>query len=586
MPEKKPKSIKEIDFKPRGEVFPSPSDWRDQFIYFLLLDRFNDGKERPLYIPTLSPDREDREGDLWQGGNLRGVLEKLDYIKGLGCTCIWLSPIFKNRMEMNTYHGYGIQNFLDIDPRFGNITDLQDLVEEAHRKDMYVILDIILNHTGDNWAYLEGCPGYSKGRQFDLGYWRKAKGGQPGAVEKKDIQWPDDGVWPEEFQEDSFYRRKGEIKNWDEFPEAKEGDFNSLKDLDTSNPEVREALIDVYKYWIAIADVDGYRLDAVKHLEDSNTAIICNAIREYSILIGKRNFFLFGEVVGDDKLINQFIGRNVRLDNGERFPSLDSALDFYLWGALEPVIKGFASANPKALMDRYESFRENYSDHGQAGQYFVTFIDNHDQIGRSPRARFLHQDPVKKQAILAMGYLLTSMGVPCIYYGTEQGFDGGGCCDKYLRECLFGGRWGAFGTTGHHFFNFEHDIYKGISQIAEIRKREPVLKYGRQYFREISENGTDFGYPNNGKCTLAYSRILDDTEILVALNVDSSFRNDYVPVDRNLTPVGKEMMVDLLRPDNKFDVDSINCGDLIDCRHVVRIPLNAHEMAILKRIAK
>lgn len=584
MPEKKLKSIKEIDFKPRKEVFSSPLDWRDQFIYFLMLDRFNDGKDRPPFTPNITPDREDRDGELWQGGNLRGVLEKLDYIKGLGCTSIWLSPIFKNRMEMNTYHGYGIQNFLDVDPRFGNIKDLQDLVQEAHSRDMYIILDIILNHTGDNWAYLEGCPIYSKGKQYDFGHWRKAKGGQIGASKKEEINWPDDGVWPEEFQEPNLYRRKGEIENYDEFPEATDGDFFSLKDLDTSNPEVRTALIDVYKYWIAIADVDGYRLDAVKHLEDSNIAIICNAIREYAISIGKRNFFLFGEVFGDDRLINQFIGRNTRLDNGERFPSLDAALDFCLWRALEPVIKGFESSNPKNLVDRYESMKEDYSDHGQAGQYFVTFIDNHDQIGRSPKARFLYRDPIKSQAVLAIGYLLTSLGVPCIYYGTEQGFDGGGCSDKYLRECMFGGRWGPFGTTEHHFFNPDHDIYRAIHQIAEIRAREKVLRYGRQYFRETSGNGIDFGYPINGRCTLAYSRILDDTEILVAFNVDSIRRNDYVTLDRNLTPAGKEIMVDLLKPNNKFDVEQIEFGEMIDFRHAVRIPLEAHEMAILKRL--
>ncbi len=569
MPDK-PNSLIEVHFDPQGKVFPSPSDWRDQFIYFLLVDRFHNGRKNiPPYDPeTIPVGRDDSEGENWQGGTLKGVIDRLDYIKGLGCTAVWLSPIFKNRSEMNTYHGYGIQNFLDIDPRFGTVKDLQKLVKEAHRRNMYVILDIVVNHTGDNWSYPGGYPYYySDGKKFDFGFWREAD-------PSNGIQWPDDAIWPLEFQNTEWYRRKGEIRNWDSFPETRDGDFCSLKEIDTSNREVLKALIDVYKYWIAVADIDGYRLDAVKHIEDSSTAIFCSAIREYAQRIGKKNFFLFGEIIGDDRFIDQYIGRNSRIpDTNERFPSLDAALDFPLWGVLEGVVKGFI--NPAELRLRYDRFRELYSDHGQAGQYFVTFVDNHDQTGRSPRGRFLHNNPFRRQVILAIGYLLTSMGIPCIYYGTEQGFDGGGDHDKYIRECMFGGKWGAFNTTGYHFFNRENSLYKEIAQIASIRRDEPALRYGRQYFREVSGNGIDFGFPIDGKCTLAYSRILDDTEILIAINLDSQSRKDFITVDSNLMPEGRRL-TDLLRPDALFTVETTGK------RHVVRVPLGPHEMAILK----
>ncbi len=569
MPEK-PKHLSEIDFRPRGGVFPSPSDWRDQFIYHLLIDRFNNGKpDIPPYNPNTTPvGRVDSEGEKWQGGTLIGITENLNYIKRLGCTVIWLSPIFKNRKEANTYHGYGIQNFLDVDPRFGTLKDLQKLVKEAHKKGMYIILDIVINHTGDNWAYPGGYSYYySEGKRFPFGFWREADS-------LSGIQWPDDAVWPVEFQNPECYRRKGEIKNWDSFPEARDGDFCSLKEIDTSNREVLRALIDIYKYSIAVADIDGYRLDAVKHIEDSSAAIFCSAIREYAQSIGKKNFFLFGEIIGDDRFIDQYIARNARIpDTNERFPSLDAALDFPLWGILEGVIKGFI--NPAELRARYERFKEFYSDHGQASQYFLIFVDNHDQIGRSPRGRFLHNNPFQKQAVLALGYLLTSLGIPCIYYGTEQGFDGGGDHDKYIRECMFGGKWGAFNTTGHQFFDPENPIYKEISQIAEIRQNEPALRYGRQYFREISENGVDFGYPIDGRCTLAYSRILDDTEILIVINLDSNQKNDFITVDSNLTPAGKNL-VNLLKP------GSIHTVHKSGRRNTVRAGLSPHEIAILK----
>ena len=563
-----------IDFRPRGEVYPSPSDWRDQFIYHLMVDRFNDGVEkRPAYEPGLLQDRDDSEGDRWQGGTLRGVSKKLDYIKGLGCTAIWLSPIFRNRDAENTYHGYGTQSFLEVDPRFGTKKDLQDLVRKAHKKGIYVILDVVMNHTGDNWAYPGGYPYYyCDGQRFDFGFWRRSDTPEEG----------DGGsVLPGEFENPEWYRRKGEIRNWDAFPETRDGDFLSLKDLDTSNREVLKALIDVYKHWIAEADVDGYRLDAAKHLEESSTAIFCNAIREYAQRIGKKNFFLFGEIVGEDSFIDQYIGRNARIPGtNERFPSLDAALDFPLWGVLEWVIKGFR--NPAALRERYARFADLYADRGEAGRRFVTFVDNHDQIGRSPKGRFLFEDPHRDQAILAIGYLLSSQGIPCIYYGTEQGFDGGGDHDKYLRECMFGGRWGAFKTTGHHFFNPEHPLYRSISGIAEIRKREPALRYGRQYFREVSGDGDGFGHPIDGRCTLAYSRILDDTEILVAMNLDSEPREEFVTVDRNLTPEGGDVE-DLLRSGKNYDVVSVGGADGGE-RNAVCVPLEGRSMAILKLV--
>jgi glycosidase len=231
--------------------------------------------------------------------------------------------------------------------------------------------------------------------------------------------------------------------------------------------------------------------------------------------------------------------------------------------------------SPSDLRERYERFKTLYADHGEAGRYFVTFVDNHDQMSR-PYRRFMHRNHFPRQAVLAVGYMLTSQGVPCIYYGTEQGFDGGGDNDSYVRECMFGGQWGAFESTGHHFFNPGHLIYQSIADIVAVRQREPALRYGRQYFREISGNGNDFGHPLDCKCTLAYSRILDSTEILVAMNLDTNPRRDFVTVDINLTPAG-QIMVNLLAPERQRAVEQRGH------RRAVRVPLDGHEMVILKR---
>ncbi|HVO91288.1 MAG TPA: alpha-amylase family glycosyl hydrolase [Terriglobales bacterium] len=563
-------SARQLDFTPQ-QVFPSPADWRDTFIYFLLVDRFDNNRtgQRPFSDAT-PRGRDSEQGKVFQGGNLKGIQRRLNYIKGLGANAIWLSPVLKNRQERaDSYHGYGIQNFLDVDPRFGTLDDLRKLVAAAHARGMYVILDIILNHTGDNWAYPGDFP-YYYSRQaaapFEFGFWRQ---NDPAP----DFQG-DDAVWPTELQQADSYKRRGQIRNWSDSEEAIDGDFLSLKELDIRRPEVLDTLIKVYKYWIAVTDVDGFRVDTVKHMESSATAIFCNAVREYARRIGKQNFFIFGEIVADDETLQRYLGRNSRIEGtNERFPSLDAALDFPLYFILEETLKGFLP--PTELRERYERFKTLYADHGEAGQRFVTFVDNHDQMAR-PYRRFMCGNPFPEQASLAIGYLLTSQGVPCIYYGTEQGFDGGGDNDSYVRECMFGGRWGAFDSTGAHFFKPSHPIYKSIAQIAAIRQAEPALRYGRQYFREISGNGVDFAYPVDGGCTLAYSRILDDTEILIALNLQAAPRADYVTVDANLNGAGAALK-NLLDPHAKFAVEAR--GE----RRAVKIPLAAHSMAILRQ---
>src|SRR5512136_3003359 len=155
----------------RQPYYPSPVDWRDEILYFLLVDRFSDGQEqtRPLLDrQKLGNARSqswrwdqwaDSGGNRWQGGTLQGVKSKLDYLKRLGVTALWLSPVFKQRGHLDTFHGYGVQDLLDVDPHFGTRRDLVDLVNAAHHRGMRIILDIIFNHSGPNWIYPAGTPG-------------------------------------------------------------------------------------------------------------------------------------------------------------------------------------------------------------------------------------------------------------------------------------------------------------------------------------------------------------------------------------------------------------------------------------------
>jgi glycosidase len=567
-----PASVQELDFNPKHKVFPSPRDWRDQFFYHLLIDRFNDGKKNtPAYDPdSVKLGRDRAEGGKFQGGTLQGIVDRLDYIQNLGCTAIWISPPFKNRQDDDgSYHGYGIQDFLQIDPRFGTLADMQRLVREAHKRGMYVIVDIVINHTGDVWRYADGQgQHYKSDGQWEFGQWHKiSKGKNPTR---------DDAVWPIELQSPDAFKRRGPIGNITNCSqdEAINGDFFSLKELNLDNPIVLDALIKSFKYWIAVADVDGYRIDTVRNVEPHAAAIFCNAIHEYATRIGKDNFFIFGEIVGDDDLLHKYVGRNTPVEGtDEWYPLFDACLDFPLYAVLDEVIKG---ASCSALRQRYDYFRKYFRDVGEAALYYLTFVDNHDQSHR-PWRRFLHGQEDPRLTVLAIGYLLTNLGIPCIYYGTEQGFDGGGDSDVFIRETMFGGKWGAFDTTGLQFFNDKHPIYQAIAQIAAVRASESTLRYGRQYFRDVSSDGKKFSTPDD-KCMLPFSRILDTEELLVVLNLNQSPMQEYIAVDAQLTSPGMKM-TDLLNRQTVLPVEKMP-----DDTAAVRVKLDGRTMAIFKAI--
>lgn len=252
----RPGRLADLDLPRRTRSFPSPGSWADEVVYFLVVDRFSDGAEatRPLLdranlaaARPASPDGEawrwDRwatsGGERWQGGTLTGVLSKLDYLRDLGVTTVWLSPVFRQRGHLDTYHGYGIQDFLDVDPRFGTRADLVELVRQAHTRGMRVLLEVIFNHSGANWLYPgdERKPAYTSGRH-PFGSWLGDRG-QPVAA----IGGADDGVWPEELATPDTYTRAGTGNLGaggleDDAAEFRRTDFEDLRDFALEQPGV------------------------------------------------------------------------------------------------------------------------------------------------------------------------------------------------------------------------------------------------------------------------------------------------------------------------------------------------------------
>ena len=522
-----------------SRAFPSPADWRDQWIYFLMVDRFNNSQAPPRHLPFDDPNYFD-----FQGGNLASIQDQLPYIKQLGGGAIWLSPVLKNvPFQGGTYHGYGIHDFLHVDPRFArdaaNADDeLRNLVDAAHNLGLYVILDIVLNHTGDVFAYVcdsgeTDCIS-SQGSEADFRasarpiQWRDAQG-------NPHPEWPDVSgipnpssdalVWPLELQKNEWFRRQGMPGAGDDTV----GDFASLKQFRTDLTDLQQLLIRAYQYVIARFDIDGFRIDTLRYLKNGLPLLFGNAIREFALSVGKKNFFTFGEVfVGDaEQEIASFIGRTTT--SGTDMVGVDAALDYPLYFDLKPVVKGFAP--PSELVGMY-AFRKQVeadvlSSHGDATRYFVTFLDNHDV-----KERIRYVDPASPtryddQVTLGIACLFSLPGIPCVYYGTEQGLHGVGS-DAAVREALWGGP--GFGNSV---------FYQQVSKIAAVRRATPALRYGRFYFRPISGDGKTFGVSPFLNGTLAFSRILMDQEIVVVANTDTTNPCTVsVIVDSTLNSVG------------------------------------------------
>ena len=532
-----PTSISDIDLmRVAGKTyFNTDREWREEFVYFLMVDRFQDDVVRPVAggaarsVGIATPNG-------FYGGTIKGVTRNLDYIAGLGCTAIWLSPVFENNPD--AYHGYNINNYLRIDPHFGIKQDLIDLVAAAHGhkrngqpSPIRIILDVVINHSGDNWFYPGGFRYfYSNDTRFDFGDFRR--GDRPVPVELRNGDW---------------YHRRGEMANYDAYPENQHGDMYGLKDYanddDDIGSAVINALIKAHCYWIREADIDGFRVDAVKHMGELACSRFCSNIREYAYTLGKHSFFLFGEVASpSDDIYNRYIGQNTsRQDGGNTvFFGLDSVLDFRLAegvfgdhdnAPLREVLKG--REGPQTLFNRLEAQRQRALNRGEIGRYLVTFVDNHDAFWQ-PGGRFAN-GATDDQVIGAVGFLLCALGTPCLYYGTEQGFTGSGG-DLQMREAMFDTAPG-----GNSLLNTDCVIYKEIAAIAGVMRRMEPLRFGRMYYRQIADQSLIFGLPFGSDYTLAFSRLLYGQEVLVAYNVSGEARHDCVIVDATLHPEPSRM---------------------------------------------
>jgi alpha-amylase len=321
------------------------------------------------------------------------------------------------------------------------------------------------------------------------------------------FKWPDDKAW---FDDPSWYHRRGRVYVWwhegdytNEFVREQEttGDFpGGLKDLDTDNQDVKDALIQSFQYWIEVADFDGFRIDTVKHIDRPEIARntrgfwgdFTDAMRKKAHDLGKQNFFIFGEGFdGKDDLIGSYTfgGKDTKGSFG-RFDSMFYFAQKYrgidaVFGQGQPTknleclynartgrnpTDAFCAANGYPKGPDYQGTPHAASADGGIGlapqQVMVNFLDNHDL----PRFMFEKTDPnILRSALM---YLFTWDGIPCVYYGTEQGFAGG--VDPKNREDMFGGN----PALGYAPFATDHETFKLVQALIQMRKDHVALRRG------------------------------------------------------------------------------------------------------------
>ena len=524
-----------------------------EVIYFVMPDRFANGDPSndtggiaggPLDHGFLPTDKA-----FHHGGDLAGLTERLDYIAGLGATAIWITPPFTNNVvqgdgtldgSSSSYHGYWQVDWDRIDPHLGTEEEMQAFIAAAHGRGMKVIFDVVVNHTGDVISYAGDSYGYkslsgspyldAEGRELTIDDFLALPPGDTGPALDPAVSFPHQPVVPPELAEIkspawlndvTLYHNRGNSTFSGE--NSLHGDFFGLDDLFTEHPRVVEGMTDLHAELISRYDIDGFRIDTVKHVNPEFWAHFAPAITEAAAAAGKPDFFFFGEVAGEDPILaSSFTNLGI-----------SSTLDFGVSGGLERYVAGGGNGSLMAdVLDEDDWFTDA---DGNASMQ-VTFFGNHDQ-GRMGLAIDRNNPSAAEEQLLArmmlgQNLLFLLRGAPVIYYGDEQGFVGDGG-DQLARQDMFVSQTpeyldddniGTDATPADDNFDPSHPLYRHIAALAAFRGEHPALVTGAQIVHET--DGPVF----------AFSRIDRDerVEYVVLTNANGSLT---VPARFNVASV-------------------------------------------------
>ena len=532
--------------RPAGhQYFPSPQDWRDVNIYQLFTDRFADGDSANNTTSAMGINRSSwfvnnsgrsfpHNRNFHHGGDWKGLKDNLDYLTGMGVNAVWISGVQMNAQgrdpRYTPYHQYHPTDFFHVDPAQGTFQELKDLVDACHARGVYVILDVVINHTAD----LNGL--WGNNREDDKRYWPNGNDSFG--------WWDTNRKHPYPFNELTSFHRNGTINNWDAFPETLQGQFRGTDDLATGTGHVTYWITEAFKNLIDATDCDGFRVDAIKHVEYNWVKKWADDIRKHAVTKGKSDFILFGEL---------FVYDNNALASYCKEPgySFNSALFFPMSQTIKSV---FVDGAGTGQLTQALSAKSQY---GEGENRLVTFIDNHDVNRISIQNQGDTGNDIWKLRP-ALSFLYLAAPVPCLYYGTEHAFNQGNHFNRqdagqqyeglayddadWQRECMFDRGFQPGPAQGNKLAATDAPLYQHIKALNAARKNYPALTRGS--FTERWQSGSAGAY--------AFSRVLLEQEALVALNTSDNAIASMNP--QVAKPNGTEF-TNVLNPSEKVTVN-------------------------------
>lgn len=438
--------------RPRFPYDAPMRDFRGETLYFIVVDRFFDGNE----ANDFGKDRRDFDStrkDPWKywGGDLRGVLAKLDYVQKLGATAIWLTPVFEQidqvldigGVGMTGYHGYWTKDFKRLDPHLVDRPDdvrvmaksdtvFDELLAEMHRRGMHLVLDIVCNHSNPH------VPGAS-------------------------CEIYDDGVLISRFDQDrgDWFHHVGEVRDWNDLSNVQASDLCGLADFNEESFAYRSYIKGAMKQWLS-KGVDAFRVDTVKHMPIWFWQEFTGDME-----VHKPDTFMFGEWFQG----GCYDPPSVEFANKSGMSILDFAWRNAVVSALAHRSEG-GFRELEAVVARDHQFRDATD--------LVTFVDNHDM----PRFLSISNDPERFR--LALLLTMVSRGVPCIYYGNEQllHWDTNGGNDPFNRPMM-----ASFDET---------PLMRDLATLAALRRRSPAVQRAGMRTRWIDQDRWIFSRPYRG----------------------------------------------------------------------------------------
>ncbi len=414
-------------------------------IYLIVPDRFANGDYTNDVVEGMKENKIDRNFPGGRhGGDIRGIIQHLDYIKGMGFTAIWPTPMLQNDMPAYSYHGYAITNHYQVDPRYGTLNEYRELSAEMRKRGMKLIFDEVLNHTGSNYWWMNDLP-FNNWLNFPDKY-----------TQSSHRRTTNQDMYASQYDKDMFN------KGWFD---------KTMPDMNGQNPFMANYLIQNTIWWIETLQMGGVRQDTYGYSDKTflkNWS--CRIMNEYP------NFSLVGEEWSTNPLITSYWQAGKKNHDGYD-GCLNTVMDFPLQAALVQSLNGEEGESYNAPFTKlYEALANDFA-YSNPNQVLL-MGDNHDMD-----RLFMQLKQDVDLTKMALAYLATIRGIPQIFYGTEILMDNTGHHknDGLIRSDFPGG-WKedkANGFTGEGLGTNQSAVQTYVKQLLNWRKNSPVVANGK-----------------------------------------------------------------------------------------------------------